>query len=262
MDNRTLDNKKAWEQAYDHRNYDENTVIEILKTNPTRYLNADLKPILDTTIKPGNTVMQFCANNGRELLAIAKHYDVKGIGFDLAANMVKSANEKAALLNLDAIFQATDILDIPVTFANQADVLVLTVGTTAWFKDIQAFFNKCHQVLKPGGILILHEIHPVVLMLAAEGEDNYDANLPNNLVNDYFDNKEWVSTAGMGYMSSLEKSHPFFDYSHTIADHLNAIIDSGLTIRTFNESPIDYGTIFGKKIPKGVPLSMVIIATK
>ncbi len=102
----------------------------------------------------------------------------------------------------------------------------------------------------------------MTLMLAAEGEDNYDPDLPNTLVNDYFAKKEWISTSGMGYMSDLEQSHPFFDYSHTIADHLNAIIKSGFTLKSFEESPFDYGDIFGDTPPAGCPLSMLIVASR
>ncbi len=262
MKNRTRDNKKAWEQAYEHRNYDEETVLATLRDHPSDYLNDELRPALDAYIKPGSAVMQFCANNGRELLAICKHYAVSGHGFDLAENMIRSANEKAAALNLEASFQAVDILEIPESFHNQADVLVLTVGTTAWFEDIRAFFTKCRQVLRPGGILILQEIHPLTLMLAAESEDNYDPDRPFTLVNDYFAKKEWVSTSGMGYMSDLKQSYPFFDYSHTLADHVNAIIASGLTVRAFDESPVDYGDIFGANPPAGCPLAMLLIAGK
>ncbi len=155
MKNRTLDNKKAWEQAYEHGDYDENIVLTTLRNNPTHYLNAKIIPVLNAYITPGSTVMQFCANNGRELLAICKHYAVRGQGFDLAENMMHSANEKAVALNLEVSFHAIDILEIPESFHEQADVLVLTVGTTAWFPDIRAFF---HQV--PSGSETRRHLHP------------------------------------------------------------------------------------------------------
>lgn len=58
------------------------------------------------------SIVQFCSNNGRELLAVVKNGAKSGVGFDIAENQVNYANDLSHTLGLPCNFYARNILDI------------------------------------------------------------------------------------------------------------------------------------------------------
>jgi SAM-dependent methyltransferase len=115
--------------------------------------------------------------------------------------MVEYANANAAKLGFDCEFVATDILKIDSSYHNRFDYIFITIGALTWFEDLVPFFRKVADCLKPGGSVILHEMHPVANMFAAAGESNYDGTAPNKAVNSYFKSDPWVENHGIAYIS-------------------------------------------------------------
>lgn len=257
---KTAANKKAWEQAYEHRNYETAALLDRLCTEKDAYLHEVLKDALREERLNGKRIVHFFCNNGRELLSICKNMNAVGTGYDIAENMVADANAMAKTLGLDANFIAEDIQRIDTT-GEKADLLLITVGSLGWIKDLDAIFKKAYDILKPGARMLIFEIHPVSNMLAASGEDNFNASYPYLIVNNYFEKKEWISDAGMPYMSTLDKSLPFYDYSYTLSDLFTSILKQGFTLSAFNEFEDDAGAVLNLK-QSGIPLSMLIKAKR
>ncbi len=260
--NKTQANKKAWEEVYEHKSYKTRDIVRALQKEEAPFLDEDLKKALNRLPLAGKTVYHPFSNNGRELLSLCNRYGAKGVGFDFAENMVQDANAVARKTNIDAIFIATDVLSIPESYDGKADYLLITVGSLSWIKDLPSLFSRFSKLLKPKGILVIQDSHPVADMFAADDEDNYNSDFPNLSVNDYFSRKEWVSNDGMPYMSTLKKSSTFYDHSFTIGDLINAMAAAGIAILSFEESPEDKAGILGKTPPKGIPLSFLMQAYK
>lgn len=106
-----------------------------------------------------------------------------GIGFDIAENMVSFANNTAKELGVNCTFIATDILKIDEQFHDKFDYIFITIGVLTWFQDLSKFFQKVSLCLKQGGSLIINEVHPITNMLGISGEENYDEEIPERLVN-------------------------------------------------------------------------------
>ena len=260
--NKHQENKKAWEEAYDYRNDYDKDLLKKVQSNKMPYLNENLKNEILQNELENKTVVQFCCNNGRELLTLGYHHNIHGIGFDIAKNMVQDANRNADKLKINVEFLERDIFEIEESFNNTADYLIITVGALCWFADLNRFFQKVASVLKKDGKLFLSDIHPISCMLAVPGDKNYDSNHPSKITNHYFTKKEWEEADGMGYMSVLEKSLPFYSYSYTMAEVLNSIIQNDLEILSLREYPNDIGEIFQDLDSLGIPLSMLIVAKK
>lgn len=256
-------NQKAWEHAFDHRQGDyAKDMVHLLNDPHYTYLN----PVLDTCFQPidlkNKTLIQLCCNNGRELLSLAKKGLKQAIGFDLASNMVDHANAVAQTLDLKATFIQSDVLEITDQFNQQGDILLITIGALCWFHDLKAFFNVVHRLLKPGGQVVIHEIHPVVNMLATPSERAYDPNHPSQLVYDYFKEIPW-ETGSMGYMTeAATQTTPFLSFSHSFSSILNAAIKNQLNVIRFEEYDVDYGNLVSDLNHKGIPLSYLFILEK
>jgi cyclopropane fatty-acyl-phospholipid synthase-like methyltransferase len=188
----------------------------------------------------------------------------RGVGFDIAENMVSSANVSTKKLGMNCTFLATDILDIDSSHYGAFDFIFVTVGALTWFDDLKAFFEKVSNCLRVGGCLIINEMHPVTNILAMQGEENFDAASPNKLVNSYFKSDPWIENKGMSYMAdpSKEYTKTFYSYSHTFGDIVNAIVNSNMQISRIREFEHDASGSFSDLDKNGIPLSYILVARK
>lgn len=260
-----IQNKQAWEEAYDKRKagWGEDIVSRI-REGEHLFLDAALLDELLRRDPRGKSVGQFCCNNGRELLSVLALGAARGTGFDIAENMVAAGNACARELGMDCRFVATDILKIEDSYAEAFDLLIVTIGALTWFEDLNGFFRQAARCLKPGGVLLIHEMHPITGMLPAEGEDAYDPACPNILVYPYFKKDPWVEGGGMGYMSDPAKdfSETFYSYSHTMSEIVNAVLSQGLSLEKLEEYEEDISEMFPVLSGKGIPLSYLLAARK
>ncbi len=259
-----MSNKEAWEEAFNHRSkgWGED-IIYRLKNEEFPFIEKVLADELINYDFANKTVAQFCCNNGRELFSIMKFGVSRGIGFDIAENMVSFANNTAKELGVNCTFVATDILNIDEQFHNSFDYIFVTIGAITWFQDLFKFFEKVSLCLKQGGRLIMNEMHPVTNMLGASGENNYDEEVPNKIVNSYFRKEPWVEYSGMAYITGKPyESKTFSSYSHTFSHILNSICLNGMLISKISEFDYDISGMFGQLNNKGIPLSYILVSQK
>jgi len=256
-------NKKAWEKAFEEKDGEyAKDMILILKNEDHPYLGKPMITFLDQEDLKNKVIGQFCTNNGRELLSIAKRGVKEAIGFDIAKNMVEYGNLAANKLNLPVTFYERNILEIEDTFNNRFDYLVITVGAFCWFNDLNPFFKVVSRVLKQHGKLIIHEAHPVVNLLATKDEPAYKEDHEKEIVYDYFKSEPW-ETGSMGYMTDKKSiSVKFFSFSHTLSHIFNSMIRNQLKIISFNEFDLCIANLVPHLNHQGIPLSYFLIATK
>jgi len=256
-------NKAAWEEAFErrHKNWgDENYII--LKNEKLPFFNHGIRKELEKKDLKNKTVAQFCCNNGRELLSLMRLGAKKGIGFDIAENIIAQAEDtaiKADIANCE--FIACNVLDIPADYYDSFDFIFFTVGAITWFEDLSLLFDKVSKCLKPNGTVLINDFHPLVNMLPLPDEEAFDKNSPNRLVHSYFRKEPWIENNGMGYMSGEYLSKTFTSFSHTMSDIINSLSASGLVTIKLNENDFDIG-ITDVYNDKGFPLSFTLIARK
>jgi SAM-dependent methyltransferase len=256
-------NKAAWEEAYDQasKRFLERTKT-LLKTNPKALFSKEMTEILSTLGGPGKTLGQFCCNNGRETMAALSFGFDQTVGFDIATNMTKAANVMAKDMGFSAYFHDTDIFEIK-GFDQAFDVLIITVGALTWFENLMPFFKKAKDVLKPGGMIVIEEIHPFSNMLAIEGEEGFDPLTPKKIIHSYYKDTPWIEADGMGYMTEKSGvSKPFVSFSHTFMDVINGLTQNQFMINELQEIDVDSAGMFEVLSKTGVPLTMIIRATR
>ena len=254
-------NKEAWEEAFGHRidGWGED-VVQNIQSKSDFYINPSIKSILDRLDLSSKKIAHFCCNNGRELLSIIKHYGGSGTGFDIAENLVSQGIESCNELALSCEFVAKNILDIGTEYNRSFDIIFFTVGAITWFKDLEELFMVVSYCLKPNGIMILHEIHPVMNMLPLPEEAGYRNDIPVVLEHKYFTSEPWIETKGMAYISGEYESKTFTSFAHSMSEIINSIIKSNMMINLLNEYDYDIG-LTDVYDNKGLPLSMLLVAS-
>lgn len=259
-----LSNKEAWEEAFDESTQEfKSHTIRNLKTNPKSFFTKELDELIGKDASKEKVIAQFCCNNGRETCALLAYGYQKTVGFDIAENMIAYANQMAKTLNLNAEFNATNILDIDAKFNQTFDTILLTVGAITWFKDPFDLFAVAYRCLKKGGTLIIEDIHPFSNQLATPSEVGFQLDHPKLPIHDYFKSSPWIEEGSMGYMTGKkEGSKTFFSYSHTLSSLLMGLINHGFSISFFSENSVCQANLFDHLNHQGLPLTYLLRAVK
>lgn len=260
----TKSNKAAWEEAFQNRSDSWGADIrERLNKEDYPFLEQVLIDALAEYDLKDKAIAQFCCNNGRELLSLMKFGAERGVGFDIAENMISFANATAKELGSKCTFIATDILKIDQSYHGSFDYIFITIGALTWFENLSDFFHKAAQCLKPGGRIIINEMHPFTEMLGASGEANYDITMPEKIVNSYFRKEPWIENSGMGYISGKSYiSKTFYSFSHTFSSYINALQENKMTVQKLLEYDYDISGMFAALDHRGIPLSFLLVAQK
>lgn len=256
-------NKAAWEEAFEHRQHgwgEENHIR--LQKERLPFFCSDVASELQAMDFKDKNIAQFCCNNGRELLSLMQLGAENGIGFDIAENIIAQAADTARKASIhNCQFISCNILDIDEQYRNCFDFILFTIGGITWFEDLKPLFQKVSDCLKPGGILLIHDFHPVMNMLPLPGEPEFDAEHLDRMAYSYFRSEPWIENEGMGYMSLPYCSKTFTSFSHTMSDIINAVSHSQMRIMKLNEFDYDIG-LTGAYDGKGFPLSYLLVAKK
>lgn len=258
----TEQNRLAWQEAFavHQRGYQRDLAEDLRNPNHT-FLD---QPVIDALAEIGlknKTVGQLCCNNGRELLSMVKLGASKGIGFDFAENYTLEGARLAQASGLSAEFFTGDIAEIPADYDNTCDLLLVTAGALTWFEELTVFFAKARQVLRNGGILLIHEIHPFGNVLAMPNDEGYDAEEPQKMVHSYFKSEPWIEETGVDYVGGTTyASKTFYSYSHTFSSIVNAVAQNGFRIERLDEYADDISDSFGEVSGGKFPLSYLLQA--
>jgi SAM-dependent methyltransferase len=160
-------------------------------------------------------------------------------GVDLADEAIKLAQSLAAELNLDARFICANIYDLNEVLREQFDIVFTSYGVLAWLDDLATWAESIAQHLKPGGTFYIVEIHPFADML--DDWDNGGEQL--GIRYPYFQSAEpFVYDAETSYAEPEAKhTEPITNYqwSHSLGEILNALINAGLKIQFLHEFPMN-----------------------
>ena len=151
----------------------------------------------------------------------------KVTGIDFSDNAITKAREFATKLNLNTKFVCCDIYDTPNHIDEKFDIVFTSYGTIGWLPDLNQWAKVISRFLKSNGTFIMADFHPVVWM--------YDANFEEVFYN-YFNVEPIIENESGTYAdkdSQIETST--ISWNHPISELLNALINNGLTIASFNE---------------------------
>lgn len=187
-------------------------------------------------------------------------------GIDLSDKAIQKAQEYNSQLNLNATFICCDIYDLPNYLNEKFDIVFTSYGTIGWLPDLSKWANIVTQFLKPNGKFIMAEFHPVVWM--------FDNDFKEVFYN-YFNIEPIIEDESGTYADRYsEIEAQTITWNHPTSEVLNALIQTGLQINSFNEydySPyncfneteeFETGKFRIKHLANKIPMVFSIEATK
>ncbi len=257
-------NKEAWDEIIPihQKGSSRDLKHEFTKKGFTLLDDIETQLLKDINLK-GKKVAHLCCNNGRELLSVINIGAESGIGFDISKEAIKEANELRLASGLNCEFVRTDVYDINEKYANNFDLVYITVGCLNWLPDIKKFFSVVAKLLKDGGVIFIYEMHPSIFMLSEKQELSEGEN-PFTIKNSYFNTDAISSDKGIDYTGkNIYKGKIRYEFAHTLSEIFNSLILNGIQINLFNEYSHDVSACFENiEEYSKVPLSFILIGKK
>ncbi len=207
----------------------------------------------------GKRVAQICCNKGSEILSIENMGALDCVGFDFSGEFLVLARQLANAGGLNCQFVESNAYEIPCEFDKQFNVCVITIGVFGWMPEIDGFFRVVARLMKPGGRLLVYEEHPIMNMFEPRAAN------PMVPANSYFQEEPFEEDGLILYDGSdpgTAGKHYWF--VHPLANVLNACIQSGIRIDSYDEYPHNISSaefdVYGEQ-DCNLPMSYILTGT-
>ncbi len=255
-------NRNLWNQKVDfHIKSDFYDVPGFLKGNSS--LNKiELDLLGDITDK---SILHLQCHFGQDTICLGR-MGAKVTGIDLSNKATDQAKLLAEKSYSEANFIFCDIYDLPNHLDKQFDIVFTSYGTIGWLPDLNKWAQIISKYLKPGGMFVFAEFHPVVWM--------FDENL-EKIKYSYFNSGAIIETETGTYANKdANIEAEFITWNHSISEVVNSLISNGLEINSLDEYDYSPYDCFNKTVEissnkfrikhlkNKIPMVYSIVATK
>ena len=174
----------------------------------------------------GKRILHLQCHFGQDTMTFSR-MGAKATGVDLSDKAIERAREFTAQLELNTTFVCCDIYDAPKYIDEKFDIVFTSYGTIGWFPDLNKWAEIISHFLKPDGIFVMADFHPVVWM--------FDNDFKEVFYN-YFNIEPIIEDESGTYADRYSDiSAQTMTWNHPTSELLNSLINNGLKINCFNE---------------------------
>ena len=150
-------------------------------------------------------------------------------GVDLSPASLAKAVTLAERCGVDVAFVPGDSTDLPAGLHGRFDLAYATIGVICWIDDMDAWMRSVARCLRPGGRLVLVDLHPMLVM--------FDTLDPPVIAWPYTDTRPFVEEEQGSYANGEARlsASVSVSYAHGIGDLAGAALRAGLTLTGLEE---------------------------
>jgi SAM-dependent methyltransferase len=176
----------------------------------------------------GLDVLHLQCHIGFDSISLARR-GARVTGADFSPASLAKARDLAGRAGVEVDFVEADATALPRALHGRFDLVYSTLGVLCWIEDLGAWMRSAHAALRPGGRLVLVEIHPLYNMVgereplvldfpyAADGPRRFDA-------------------PGSYAARDAEVAVPTeIVYAHSLGEIVTAAIEAGLRVDALRE---------------------------
>jgi SAM-dependent methyltransferase len=183
----------------------------------------------------GRDVVHLQCHIGTDTLSLARLGARSVTGYDFSPSALAVARNLAHDAGVDITYIEGELYDAPELLGRRRfDVVYTGTGALGWLPDIRGWARVVSGLMRPGGILHLHEGHPVLWSLDDRDDELLAIEYP------YFETAEPIAidegarTYTDGDTSSMTHTETR-EWNHGLGEIVQAIIDAGLTLTMLEE---------------------------
>jgi ubiquinone/menaquinone biosynthesis C-methylase UbiE len=174
----------------------------------------------------GKSVLHLQCHFGQDSLSLAR-MGAMVTGVDFSDKAIKKAQELNDQLEQDVRFICSDVYSLPAVLDEQFDIVFTSYGVLGWLPDMKKWAEVVARFLKPGGIFVIAEFHPVIWMFSSDFR---------SIQYSYFNKETIVETANGTYADrSADLKMTEIGWNHDLAEVIQNLISGGLRIDCLQE---------------------------
>lgn len=177
----------------------------------------------------GKRLLHLQCHFGQDTLSWAREGAVV-TGVDFSPEGIRIARELSLETGIPAEFLEASVLELPRELDGRFDVVFTSYGVLAWLPDLRPWAEGIARCLRPGGTFYIAEFHPLLGMLDDAGD---------RIQYPYFHSGEPLELTAEGSYADRESGfrHPGYEWTHSLADVVGALLERGLRLEFLHEFP-------------------------
>ena len=154
-------------------------------------------------------------------------------GVDFSPASIEIARSLSAELDIPADFVCSNVYDLPDALDARFDIVFTSYGALVWLPDLPGWADVVARFLEPGGVFYIVELHPIVEAMDTESPEL-------RFAHSYFHTGSPIrSGPSASYAGPDARSTgDGYEWQHSLADVVNALVDAGLAIQWLHEFPM------------------------
>ncbi len=175
----------------------------------------------------GKTLLHLMCHFGMDTLSWAREGAIV-TGVDLSDDSIKLAKKLSKENKIPATFICADVYDLPKALDKKFDIIFMSYGVLLWLSNIKKWARIINHFLKEGGTFYIVELHPFTNILSFDFK----------LVYKYFDQGPYLDDSSGTYTDwDTDVKGLTYEWSYTISDVINVLIEQNLKIEFLHEFP-------------------------
>lgn len=238
--NKHLQNKLAWDQAAESYKQGIPKSIELLKNGGTSFCKPEKEFFSNLSSWCAKAVHLQCAG-GTDTLSLLNHGAKEVVGIDISDKMISVASEKSKILEANAKWLVSDVLELPNELFEQFDLVYTGQGALNWIMDLRKWSQTVYSLLNKGGKLFLFEGHPLTYMFDMDSNIlTLDSEFKGYFSPDAYVSQGWTESY-VGMLGKSEAEHnKKFERAWPTSKVIQSLLDTGLALQKFEEYPLPY----------------------
>lgn len=175
----------------------------------------------------GKTMLHLMCHFGMDTLSWTRKGAI-ATGVDFSDESISLAKKLSKEIHTPATFICSDIYTLPKALDEKFDIVFTSYGILCWLKDIKKWAKLISHFLKKDGTFYIVELHPFTNILSYDFKLYYE----------YFKKGPYIDDSSGTYTDWEEDIKGVtYEWSYTLSDVINALIDVGLKIEFVHEFP-------------------------
>jgi 2-polyprenyl-3-methyl-5-hydroxy-6-metoxy-1,4-benzoquinol methylase len=224
-------NRAFWDEVAPHHAASNFYAVERFVASPDSLgaiETAELGPVA------GLEICHLQCHIGLDTLSLARR-GATVTGVDFSAESLRIARELSVRTKIEAEFVEADVLEAAEILGRNFDVVFTSRGVLMWLDDLDRWARSCVNLLRPGGVLYLLDIHPLAMALrptptGCELTSSYFGGGEPSIKSE--DRSYAVQNVGLTNQETHEWIHP-------VGEVVTALVGAGMLIDFLQEHPAD-----------------------
>ncbi|MDA3820525.1 MAG: methyltransferase domain-containing protein [Candidatus Delongbacteria bacterium] len=221
-------NKDAWNKKVRYDVMSSYYDLNRFKHGENSLKSLDLSLLGDVS---GKKVLHLQSYFGLDTISLNR-IGATATGVDFCNNAIEFAGQLNEELNTNTEFLNSNVYELEKLNLPQFDIVYMSYGAICWLPDLNTLWQQISKLLKPNGIFILVDFHPLAI--------SFDLFKEEQIKHSYFESVEKpIEIHRKGTYADIDAPIETTEYNwnHSIDEILNAFIQNKLSIEHFREHP-------------------------